>query len=288
MGALMPKYFVACLFLGIVMLCFNGCKPGFESRNNERTETMIERNQNEPVSMDWIDQVHKAVTAPRGVMTAVDSTGRPIRLEWEKVDAQSPRLNEIIKEASVILANTYTTMEVQFVRQHPEAAATEMFLKPVESLLKAEPVNWGAIEQALQSNLQQFFSTTDFAQYGRIGDVQIFVFAFDEQTGEQLGVINFIFTPEFKYGSVKVAFFGTNPKDANLCIDQKLMSSIFVSLPDVARIFLHTRATNTEELDTFQAWGFTPFAGPLPYWRDMEYLSARSDLLQNIAQHITR
>lgn len=288
MGYLTPNYFVACLCLGIVMLCFNECKPKFESRTDEGIETMIIPKENEPISLDWIKYANEVIAEPRGEMAAKDHAGLPVKLEWEKVDAQSPRLNELIKEASGILASTYASMEVQFLRQHPEAAQTEMFLKPIESLLNVDLIDWSLVEQTLQSNLNQFFNMTDFAQYGRVGDMQLFVFALDPQTGERLGVINYIFMPEFAYGTVKVAFYGMSQAMNGRGIEELLMSSIFGLLPDVARIFLHTRITNEEALALFRSWGFTQFEGPLPYWRDMEYVSENSDALLKNAKHITR
>lgn len=225
-------------------------------------------------------------TMNHGILNAKDNFGAPIELVWEEVDVTTKRLNEILKLASPLLAQTYASMELEFARQNPEAVETEMFLKPLAPYFKdgVELVDWQQLEKILCAQLVQFFSATDFAQYLMPGERQWFVTAKDAKTGQILGIIQFLVQPQFEQGTVKVALFGVE-KDAHECdIDKLLISSIFKLHFGVSRVFLHTRVTNKATLNLWRDWGFTPFAGPLPYWQDMEYICEESYELQKVAQ----
>lgn len=225
-------------------------------------------------------------TMNHGILKAKDNFGAPIELVWEEVDVTTKRLNEILKEASPLLAQTYASMELEFARQYPEAVETEMFLKPLASYFKdgVELVDWQQLEKILCAQLVQFFSATDFAQYLAPGERQWFVTAKDAKTGQTLGIIQFLVQPQFEQGTVKVAMFGVEQGAHERGIDKLLMSSIFKFMNGGSRIFLHTRVTNESMLNALQALGFTPFTGPLPYWLDMEYICEQSHELQKVAQ----
>lgn len=232
--------------------------------------------------------IESKLTMNYGILKAKDLFGAPLQLVWEEVDVTTHRLNEILANNSPLFAQTYVTMELQFASQHPEAVTTEMFLKPFESFFKdgVEAVNWKQLEKALYAQLVQFFSTTDFAKYLAPGERQWFVTAKDTNTGQALGTVQFLVLPEFQAGIVKVAMFGIDSSATERGIDKLLLSSIFKLLPGVSRIFLHTRITNESMLNGLSEWGFVPFAGPLAYWRDMEYLTVSSDQLQKVAENI--
>lgn len=227
-------------------------------------------------------------TMNHGILKAKDKFGAPIQLAWEQVDVTTLRLNDILKEVSPILAHTYAGMELQFARKHPEAIETEMFLKSLASYFKdgIEHVDWLQVEKVLYANLVQFFSETDFAKYLARGECQWFVIAKDAQTGEMLGLIQFLIQPQFPAGTVKVAMFGIEEDAHERGIDRLLIASIFRLLSGVSRIFLHTRVTNTAMLGILKTWGFMPCEGPLPYWADREYLADVSGYLQKIAEGI--
>ncbi len=273
-------YYVSCAFIGVLAINYANIE-GSASLTTESTETMIEK-RNQKTSTDWINQLDATLSKQRGTFTAMDAHGVPLILEWEKVDPQSPRINEIIKEAAEILAHTYTTMELQFARTYPELVATEMFLKPLAPLFAygVDHVDWKAAEEVLLKNLMQFFTITDFAKYGKAQDVHLFVLARDPQTKELLGLINYIGSKECEYGSLKVAYFGIAATAVPRGIDKMFMSSIFKLVPEVTRLFLHTRITNEVTLSIYRTWEFNQFPGPLAYWIDMEYLVEKSDMLQ--------
>jgi len=165
--------------------------------------------------------------------------------------------------------------------------STEMFLKPLEPLFK-DSVDWAVVEQSLKNNLKEFFCITDFAKYSNDDDFQLFVTAKDVQTGERLGVIQFVVMQGFAMGDVRVAFFGVTPEATGRGIEKLLLSSIFIAIPAeelffqerVERIFLHTRITNKKALAMYRDFGFVKFDGPLQFWTDMEYLAGKCDILQ--------
>ncbi|MGE0009345.1 MAG: hypothetical protein AB7F19_02275 [Candidatus Babeliales bacterium] len=227
-------------------------------------------------------------TMSYGILKAKDNFGAPIQLVWEEVDVTTKRLNDVFRQASQIFAQTYATMELEFARKHPEAVESEMFLKPLVSFFKdgVEHVNWEQVEKTLHAQLVQFFSETDFAKYLAPDERQWFVTAKDADTGQTLGIIQFLVQPLFESGTVKVAMFGVEQGAHERGIDKLLLSAIFKLPFSVSRIFLHTRVTNVALLCALQELDFTPFVGPLPYWQDMEYLCERSEQLQNIAKSI--
>lgn len=209
-------------------------------------------------------------------------------MQWELIDPTSRRFNQAIVESSEILVQMYTIMELQFVKKYPETANSEMFLKPISSMFEdgIDKVDWKAAAEQLSSNLHQFFTTTDFAKYGSPNDVQIFVTAHDVKSDKQLGIIQFLVMPQFDYGAVKVAFFGVQESADDRGIEQLLLSSIFQLIPDTTRIFLHTRITNEVASNLYSDIGFTKFAGPMPFWVDMEYWTEKSHVLQKTAQSL--
>lgn len=236
-------------------------------------------------SVGWIAQVRKAIVAGKGRWQTHDRNGNAIVLVWECVDVASSRFNEIIRESADILAQTYTIMELDFARHHPEAIETKMFLKPVAPIFKngLQAVDWAIAEKTLKDHLRQFFLNTDFACYGTVDDVHIFVSARDVESGAQLGIIQFTVMPQFPYGSVKAAFFAVDCQAQNLGLEKILLSSIFKVVPATERLFLHTRVTNEQAINLYQGLGFKKFVGPLAFWIDLEYMAEEFDSLQDVA-----
>jgi ribosomal protein S18 acetylase RimI-like enzyme len=180
----------------------------------------------------------------------------------------------------------YTKMELEFARQYLDLVPQEMFLKPLAPLFEhgLQQVDWQQAEEQLKEVLSNFFTSTDFANYAGPEDINIFVTAKDPASGALLGLIQFLVTSDYNYGTVKVALYGVAANAHDSGIELMLMSSIFKLIPEVSRIFLHTRKTNQSALDLYRAWGFKQFAGPLANWTDMEYLAEHSDMLQKTAQ----
>ncbi len=220
--------------------------------------------------MKYIDTAKQTLIGKRGTINI-----KGITLEWEGMLATNPLLTTKIQQLSDLLVATYLPMELAFAKQHPEAVATEFFLKPLNPLFQKPEVNWHEAEHQLRGILEQFFSTTDFAQFAQDDNVCLLIISKAHE--KPIGMIQFLISPEYEKASVKAGLYA-----APQSVAQLLMSSIFKILPDTKRIFLHTRSTNESALRLYRSWGFTRFDGPLPYWTDVEYLADKSSILQNI------
>lgn len=116
-------------------------------------------NSNSNTSSNWIEYLENVFHINQGKFTARDTAGTPIILGWEKVDRQSPRLNQIIQELSAILAHTYTSMELEFAREYPDQVPTEFFLKSLAPFFEKgiASVDWVLAKTTLHTNLLKFF-----------------------------------------------------------------------------------------------------------------------------------
>lgn len=211
-------------------------------------------------AMNWINHVKEALIDKRGTLNA-----GPISLTWEGIKATNPLLNDRIKEVSDKLIATYTAMELEFARQHPTAVSQQHFLKSLAPLFEQEKVDWREAETQLIAVLDKFFKETDFSSFSQPDDLCLLVTAKNHE--KTLGMIQFLITPQYEYGTVKVGLY-----TADKGTEKLLMDSVLTFLPETSRIFLHTRVTNESTLDLYRSWGFTTFEGPLPYWTDLEYL----------------
>lgn len=244
-----------------------------ELQHTERTKTM------NTILHKWLTYIQK-VTLNKGSFTAKDTSGNPITLEWERIDGQSPKLTQKVKRFSDILAHTYTNQEIQFAQKHPERVPHEHFLKGLEPLFKDgnDKVDWKQAEKQILALFRQVFTTTDFAQFSGFQDIHFFIVAKDKENIQ--GLIQFLITPEYAYGTVKAGYFGIEPTAQSRGLEKVLMSSIFKILPEIQRLFLHTRPTHEKAISMYRSWGFREFQGPLPYWIDLEYCTEQCILLQ--------
>ncbi len=222
-------------------------------------------------TMNWINLVKEIIIDKHGTLTG------PISLKWEGMLATNNLLTTRIHQASDKLINTYVPMELEFARQHPEQVPEQFFLKPLTELFKKPQVNWQEAERQLRAVLKEFFSKTDFAAFSKPEDLCLLVIAKDQDT--ILGVIQFLITPEYEYGTIKAGLYAADKSTEKL-----LMASVFKVLPQTKRLFLHTRSTNEKALSLYRSWGFTEFEGSLPYWTDVEYLADKKNELQELAK----
>ena len=244
----------------------------------------MHNNQSPKATCAWISFVQQTVQKA-GKLSAHDATGTPVTLEWAIYDPTSPQFTQAIKDVSEIFTQTYTRQEVELARNRPEMVPTETYLKDVAPLFEhgVDKVDWQAVEQHVRTNMHQFFTTNDFAQWASPNDLAIFVIIKENKEGKQLGAIQFSIMPDFAYGTVRVGLTGILTHAQNRGLEKMLMSSIFKILPNVTRLFLHNRPTNATALAFYEEWGFKSFAGTNADWPDFEYLTENAQVLQKAA-----
>ncbi len=269
-------HYAFCIQASLCLCITTFALEGSELQHTERPKTM--NNQKEQLSQ-WLTHIQKT-TFYHGSFTAQDTSGTTITLEWERIDGQSAKLTQKVKSFAEIFAHTYTKQEIEFARKHPERVVHEHFLKVLEPLFKNgnDKVDWKQAEEQLLALFRQVFTTTDFAQFSGSDDIHLFVIAKEKEI--PLGIIQFLITPEYAYGTIKAGYFGIEATAHNRELEKELMGSIFKILPETQRIFLHTRSTHKKALSMYQSWGFKEVQGPLPYWTDLEYSTAHSSQLQ--------
>src|SRR3990167_4042853 len=226
------------------------------------------------------------VSQTSGQFSTSDLTELPVVLEWEMIDPKSPRLTEKISALSHLLVPAYSNIEIAFAQQYPEEIANDMFLKSLEPLLNngLNHIDWQLAKEKIVNTLNHFFTQMNWSNYTKECDVHLFIVAMDKKTKEQLGMIQFILSPEYDYGTVKVELYdGVMPNILNRDIEKILLSSIYKLIPNIKRIFFHTRINNLNGVKAHQALGFSKLSGDLPNWIDLEYKSEQSEILQKFS-----
>lgn len=229
-----------------------------------------------------LDFINKAVKNSSGKYL-VNNT---LILEWEKISAADPEFNAKIKKFTSILVPTYVQQELEFARKFPAQVPHEFFLKSVAPLFEhGEKIDWDIVERKIDESIEQFFRSTDFSKFSKLDDIFILVIAKDKITGKVLGILQFQASPEFNFGNIRIGYFGIVP-DQNSHVKELLISSMFKLVPETERIFLHTRISNQDLISFYENLGFKRFAGQLPNWIDLEYISKDSNKLQNISAQL--
>jgi len=203
---------------------------------------------------------------------------------------KTEKLDTKIKSVSHLLIPAYLRQEVEFAREcnqmlTPEDLQQDFMLKLLAPFFEQgkDKVDWKLFEQKTKEVLENFFATINWFQYSSDGDVNVFVTAIDPKTGQEVGVIQLLTMPSFESNNVKVGLLGVVATSRSNDIKQLLISSDFKLFPDVQRIFLHTRSTDTSTIELYKSWGFAIFAGKLPHWIDLEDITQNADTLQKIA-----
>lgn len=218
---------------------------------------------------------------------AFDALHQPVTLRYRTVTGKSDELSETIKAWSPILVAAYTETELQFAKQVPEALAGDFMLNSIAPLVNSCP-DWDSIKSKISGILHEFITTTDWATHADVDGIYYLVTATDQTTGHVLGVMQFIISPKFAAGHVKSGLSGIALNAHKRGIDKLLMSLMFKIKPDTERLFLHTRSTNAATIAAYTAWGFKPFAGPLAYWTDLEYVAKNATTLQKRAEGLVK
>lgn len=282
-----------CLLFGITL---NSCV--------RKTERKKEMTKSKEVQMSaWFNHVNEIMAKnPSGVFQAKDKSGKQVVLEWIKTDMASPEYEKAMKSVWDIACPTYTKVEVDFLRVHPEVVGKEDYFKPFEPLFKngIQNVSWPLVEEKMQEILKQVFvfDVSAFAEELKkkfSSAAHIFVTVKNQGSNEMLGFISFLVIPEYVDGDVKCIAFAVKSEEQNRGLGKLLMSSICKILPDLKRIFLCTRTTNIIAQKAYYNWGFVKYGTndgvtqvfeehdytfDLNHWIFMEYKLEQSDKLQ--------
>lgn len=245
---------------------------------------------------NWFSSIQE-ITASTSTLQALDKQGLPIVFQWHRTSLQSPDFSEITKSVSKIGVESFTSVETQFLHEHPEAVMQDENFKSFELLFKDGPehIDWALVENKERENLRQIFEMdvaglSDEVKQHLPKDCYFFVLACDKRTSELLGFIQFGISPDYIFGDVKVVAIGVTPAAQGRGLGKLLMSSIFKIVPNVKRLFLSTRPSNVVAIGAYQSWGFTPDAHPIqdPHWKAIqdhwiyfEYQADQKNTLQN-------
>jgi len=247
-------------------------------------------NQAESKTSKWLIDIKKKTSSKSiGYFNTNDSLGNQYVIEWEIIDPHSSRLNEKIKNLNDLLIESYSKIELEFAKKFPDAVKNEMFLQTLAPMFEQgiENIDWKSAENQIKNVLQQFFQETDWAKFSNRDDIHLFAVIKEKGTTKSLGMIQFLITSEYDYGSAKIALYdGVMPLEPARELNKVLMSSIFKLIPDVKRLFFHTRLTNENAINEHQRWGFTKFPGNLVNWIDLEYSVEKTDYLQIVSKSL--
>lgn len=199
----------------------------------------------------------------------LDVEGSTFTVEWKKTDILSSELADFKKKLCELAAEELSISEHDFLKTHPEAASSELFLRACKPHLDQglDNTNWNEIKETIRSSVKQFYMA-DLSKFGPeiinhlLNDVYFCVTLTNDRDRKVEGFLLFAVTPALPFGDVKVInFFNQNTKLASA-----LMSIIFKILPETRRIFLFTRPTDTKNLNLYHSLGFredlTPFQDP--------------------------
>lgn len=240
------------------------------------------------ISSSWIKYIREITTSMvSGEFIVIDSQESPVVIEWEKLDPKTARLNEKIRSFSHFLIKTYSDIELDFAQKNPQAIENDMFLKRLKPLLEngLNNIDWDLAKVQISTILTDLFTKMDWSMYAKQNDIHFFMLAKDKESENLLGMIQFVFSHEFDNGSVKVELYDcVIPKALNLDIEKILLGSIFKLIPNIQRIFFHTRKTNFHGIEAHQELGFMKFDGDLPDWVDLEYKAEKSYILQKFIE----
>jgi len=235
-----------------------------------------------------------------GFFVAQDKMGAGVILEWHKTNIVSSDFAVLMKKAWAFARDAYMPVEMDFLKAFPEVVGIESYFAPFEPLFRdgVTHVDWGAAEKIMESILQGHF-VFDPAQFPKqvietFGkDTSIFVAIKEQSTGKMFGFITFLIRANYVAGDVKVMSFAIDVAYQNRGYGKLLMSSILKIIPNVKRIFLSTRVTNTVALNAYHSWGFTIDEKPIldhafnvNHWTFMEYKTDRSEILEKVAESL--
>ena len=251
----------------------------------------------------WLTHINDTVPSNKGETLLIKGAFEiPLRLEWMKTDIQSPYLAAFRRYICEMACESLAPVEVEFLRQYPEAVNREIFLVGCAPFFAQGPqaVDWEAVEEKIKSTIKQFY-LADISSFGievikpLLNDVYCFATLRNEETKKLLGFTLFSITPALPYGDIKIINLVVDPSQKNQGLETLLLSMIFKIIPKAKRLFLFNRPTDTESLQMYQSLGFNVSKKPNQdpnhqvnpnYLILLEYQANQSDGLQKVAEKL--
>lgn len=251
---------------------------------------MFPHSDNKSESVPWIDYVNQMTINQRsGVFAAFDRQNEPIIFSWEKIAVNEPAFLEQVKNLRYMVTEAHTPVAVKFLQKNPEIVSCLTFFKPLAPLFEngVNTVDWDLIAARLKESEKHSINEV-LKNYGQ-QDICWFVIA-KGPTGP-IGYAEFIVTPDYEWGTIKIARCMVLPHAQRRGVGKLLASSIFYlcSALEIKRVILRTLEVNEQAIAAYAAYGFRPyqdqskFAQPVSwssYSVFMEYLTSSSDILQ--------
>lgn len=246
-------------------------------------------------NIEWLEYA-KTASAANEKASAVDNKGHSLVIEWKRTDILSRDLAAFKKDLSDLAAEKLSRSELAFLKAHPEAASSELFLRACEPLLnnRLENVDWHAIQEKIKASVKQFY-LADLSIFGPdvikplLSDVYFCATIKRPEEKEPQGFLLFSITPALPFGDVKVINFFMREDSSSAELQNVLMGLIFKILPQTKRIFLFARPTDSAALEMYTAMGFerdeNPFQDPShkinhQYLTTLDYRIENSKILQ--------
>ena len=261
-----------------------------------KLESKSERNKkmNDQKESKWLINLKKT-TKSSGRFEGKDKTGASVIFDWTRLNVQSPEFAKTLKKVGDICAEPYVSVESDFFRANPNLELDDYYLKQFEPffLNGFENVNWPGVEEKIQQVMKQFHSM-DCSKFNP-EFMYFFVIVKDKKTEKELGEAIFFIAPEYPFGDIKCIDFAVATSEQGRGLGKLIMSSILRIIPDLNRIFLCTRPTNTKAMNCYRACGFTVDADPIQeihckmkpgHWSSFEYKADLSNVLQNISKKL--
>lgn len=255
-------------------------------RNKQRTASKVDQ------MTPWLAKINKNFAEHQsGSFLDVDKLGNSVSFEWNFVNAWSPEFFEISKGLASFIAQTWTPIEIDYLKAYPAEAEKNPAIKQFFSH-GIQNVDWKQVEASMAQFLKEMMESdprkSDF--WGRY-DSSFFVIAKEKETGNMLGFIQFLFKNSYPYGSVNLANLSVDEKSRNRGLGKLLTSSLYKLLPQTKRIFLYVRPSNKTAQAAYHAYGFVRDLDPIadPMFADMwpfEYTSSQKNILQEKASRL--
>jgi len=234
------------------------------------------------------------------IFHAHDKNNKPVMLEAFATTMFAPEFSCFMKTAWEVARPAYIPIELDFLRAYPDVIHSDPYFKPFETLFSngLEQVDWKIAQEKMGEQLKSHF-IFDIATWPQeviqkfAQDICYVVSVKDPETHKLLGFITFLARQNYPVGTVKVMTFALDPLYQNRGLGKILMSSIFKIAPEIQRIFLCTRVTNSNALRAYRNWGFIDDKNPildhafnLNHWMFLEYKTEQSNILQKTAKLI--